>query len=178
MTHWKKLTNPDYLGSYAFEPGQEMTLTISRVIREKVIGADGKSDECIVCYFRENNVRPMILNSTNCKMITKLYRTPFIEEWAGKQITIRVEQVKAFGDVVDALRVKPVLPAKAPELKCTKCGQVLIGYGQMNARALADYTRKKFGDVLCAECAKKEADAKAEAEKPEEPAEEKTEENE
>lgn len=22
-THWKKLTNPDYLGAYAFDPGEE-----------------------------------------------------------------------------------------------------------------------------------------------------------
>ena len=172
MTHWKSLCNPDYLGAYAFQPGQEMTLTIGRVVKEMVVGADGKKEECIVCYWNENGVKPMILNVTNCKMISKLLKTSYIEEWAGKQITIHVQQVKAFGDVVDALRIKPVLPTKPPEFKCSKCGQTLIGVGNMNARALADYTRKKFGAVLCAECGKKEADAKAEADKTEEKTEE------
>lgn len=155
VTHFKKLMNPDYIGAYAFEPGEEKTVTIDYVRAESVIGADGKKEECIVAHFKEPNVKPMILNSTNCKMISKLYKTPYIEEWAGKQIILRVQQVKAFGDVVDALRVKPEIPAKAPEFKCTQCGKTLEGYGNMNARALADYTRKNYGAVLCAECAKK-----------------------
>ena len=159
MTHFKKLMNPDYLGSYAFEPGQEMTLTISKVQQESVVGADGKKEDCIVCHFREQ-VKPMILNATNCKMISRLYKTPYIENWAGKQITIRVEQVKAFGDVVDALRVKPVLPAKAPEFKCSECGSVLKPFGDLNPRGLADYTRQQYGKVLCAECARKAKEAK------------------
>lgn len=159
MTHWKKLSNPDYLGSYAFEKGQEMTLTIASVKEEAVTGADGKKEDCIVAHFREN-VKPMILNATNCKAITKLYKTPYIEEWTGKQIIVRVQQVKAFGDLVDALRIKPEIPTKAPEFKCGECGKVLQPFGGMNARGLADYTRQNYGKVLCAECAKKAKDAK------------------
>ena len=158
MTHWKKLANPDYLGSYAFEPGQEMTLTIASVKEEMVTGADGKKEDCIVAHFREN-VKPMILNRTNCKAISKLYKSPYIEDWAGKQIVIVVQQVKAFGDIVDALRVKPVLPAKAPEFKCQECGSVLKPFGTMNARALADYTRQNYGKVMCSDCAKKAKEA-------------------
>ena len=168
MTHWKKLSNPDYLGSYAFEKGQEMTLTIGSVREESVTGADGKKEDCIVAHFREN-VKPMILNATNCKAIAKLYKTPYIEEWVGKQIVVRVQQVKAFGDVVDALRIKPEIPTKVPEFKCADCQKVLQPFGNMNARGLADYTRQNYGKVLCAECAKKAKEAKdAEAEKPEE----------
>lgn len=25
LTHWKKLTNPDYLGAYALQPGEDLT---------------------------------------------------------------------------------------------------------------------------------------------------------
>lgn len=176
MTHFKKLMNPDYIGAYAFEPGEEKTLTIANVRSESVMGADGKKEDCIVCHFKEPGVKPMILNATNCKTIAKLYKTPYIENWAGKQIIVRVQQVRAFGDVVDALRIKPELPAAKPaEFKCSKCGHELIGVGQMNARALADYTRKKYGAVLCAACAKKEADAQAEAEQTEEKQEDKAE---
>ena len=54
--------------------------------------------------------KPMICNTTNAKAITKAHGTPYIEEWAGKSITIYVAKVKAFGDTVDALRVRPVAP--------------------------------------------------------------------
>lgn len=86
-THWKKLTNPNYLGAYSIENGQDLILTIKYVQEEKVICPDGKKDDCVVCHFSEN-VKPMILNATNMKTITKLYKTPYIEEWTGKKIQI------------------------------------------------------------------------------------------
>ena len=42
QTHWKKLTNPLYIGAYDFAPGEERTLTIKSVKREMVVGPDGK----------------------------------------------------------------------------------------------------------------------------------------
>ena len=35
-THWKKLTNPNYIGSYALLPGQEIILTIEKIQNEEV----------------------------------------------------------------------------------------------------------------------------------------------
>ena len=29
MPHWKRLINPDYLGAYSLEPGQDMIRTVS-----------------------------------------------------------------------------------------------------------------------------------------------------
>lgn len=116
-THWKKLSNPDYIGAYYLEPGQELILTIKEVRNEMVIGPDGKREECIVAHFNENGIKPMILNATNAKMITKLYKTPYIEDWAGKKIQVYVENVKAFGEVVEALRIRPKIPgADKPDL--------------------------------------------------------------
>jgi hypothetical protein len=116
LTHWKKLTNPNYIGAYSMPTdGSNITLTIAKVVREKVKGADGKEEECTICYFKEPS-KPMILNRTNCKVIEKLHNTPFIEKWAGKRIEITVKKVKAFGDVTDALRVVAKVPP-LPELK-------------------------------------------------------------
>lgn len=103
--HWKQLTNPDYIGAYDFQPGEERIVTIKEVKRQQVTGPDGKKEECTVCYFEEP-YKPMILNVTNCKMITKLCDTPYIEDWTGKSFKLVVAKVKAFGDVVDALRIK------------------------------------------------------------------------
>lgn len=115
-THWKKLVNPNYLGAYSLNPGQELILTIKKVVREKVIGAAGKKEECTVCYFVEN-VKPMIFNRLNQKTISKIHGTPYIEDWEGKQIQVYAEMVDAFGERVEALRVRPTMPNKIkPEL--------------------------------------------------------------
>lgn len=109
QTHWKKLTNPNYIGSWTLPPGKDLTVEIVSVSKEMVQGSDGKKDECIVATLKDQ--KPMILNSTNCKTISALFETPYIEEWKGKSITLYVQQVKAFGEVVDALRVRA---GKAP----------------------------------------------------------------
>lgn len=111
-THWKKLVNTDYIGAYSLQPKEEWILTIKEVKTEKVKGADGKEQECSVCFFTEPGVKPMILNRTNSKIITKVYQTPYIEDWPGKQIQIYADKVKAFGEVVDALKIRPFVPNK------------------------------------------------------------------
>jgi len=108
-THYKKLFNPDYLGAYSLDPGQELVLTIKKVESRKVKNADGREDDCMVAEFKEN-AKPMILNKTNAKTIAKVMQSPFIEDWTGKQIQVYADKVKAFGDVVEALRVRPFYP--------------------------------------------------------------------
>ena len=81
-----------------------------------VTGPDGKQEECIVAQLAGE--KPFILNKTNCKTIAKVHGSPYIEDWAGKKITLYVAKVKAFGDTVEALRVrteKPKLPILNPD---------------------------------------------------------------
>lgn len=155
MTHWKKLTNPDYLGAYSLEKGQDLILTISSVQQEMVTGPEGKKEQCLVCHWKENE-KPMILNVTNAKTIEKLLKTPYIEEWSGHKIQIGSERVKAFGEVVDALRVRQFMPSTAV-IRCELCGgEIKGGYG-MSAQQMADYTRDKYKKCLCSTCAAAEA---------------------
>lgn len=158
-THWKKLINPDYLGAYSLDPGKDMILTIRQVKKEMVTGADGKKEECIVCYWQEEQ-KPMILNVTNCKMIAKLLKTPYIERWAGHRIQIGAEVVSAFGEKVEALRVRKTLPEEA-KIACEVCGQFIQPAFNMSASQLAAYTKKKYGKPMCAECAKDQKEAES-----------------
>jgi hypothetical protein len=112
-THWKKQFNYDYLGAYSLPGGQDMTLTIKETKKEMVTGSNGQKEECFVCYFSDSN-KPMILNRTNCKTIENLY-SPYVEDWVGKKITLYAEKVKAFGEVTDALRVRPKVPVTKKE---------------------------------------------------------------
>ena len=169
--HWKKLTNPDYLGAYAFERGEEKVGTIRDVRQEMVPGADGKKELCTIVYFGEKDLKPLILNRTNAKMITKLYKTGFIDEWIGKQITMVVRDVRAFGETVEAVRIKNEIPARknAAPIKCEDCGKVIQAVGGYSADDIARINKGRYGRALCAECSKKLAETKPEESKPEEP---------
>lgn len=108
-THYKKLSNPNYIGSHdlfdEYGKAKDYTLTIKTVVKEMVKGMEGKEEELVVCYF-DGAKKPMILNKTNLKIISKKLDSPFIEDWKGKQVTLYVAKVKAFGEVVDALRIR------------------------------------------------------------------------
>ena len=157
LTHWKQLQDSPYLGAYSLQPGQEIILTIAKVGKEGVIGTHGKKEDCTVIHFAERGVKPMVLNATNAKTIEKkVAKTPYIEQWVGVKIQVYAEKVKAFGDVVDALRVRPFAPkVAAPVPNCSECQQpIQAAYGK-NAAQMAEYTKSKFGACLCAICAEK-----------------------
>lgn len=105
-THWKKYFNYDYLGTDSLPNGEDLILTIKKLVEEKVTGTGGKKEDCLVCYFQED-VKPMILNRTNSKAIQKIYKTPYIEEWVGLKIQLYAKSgIQAFGTVTDGLRIR------------------------------------------------------------------------
>jgi len=108
LTHWKKMTDPKYIGSYDFQPGQELKVTIEKIENVNIELFNGKKLEtknCILAHFKGAK-KPMILNKENMKVITKVAGSPYIEQWIGKEITLYVTKVAAFGSMVDAVRVK------------------------------------------------------------------------
>jgi hypothetical protein len=108
LTHWKKLTNPNYIGAHDFQPGQELTVTIESISQEMVKHFDGTKVEegaCTVAKLKGAK-KPLILNKTNCKIISRNLDTPYIEQWPGKTIILYVAKVRAFGETVEAIRVK------------------------------------------------------------------------
>jgi len=155
QTHWKKLHNPDYIGAYALEPGKTLIVTIKTVKNENVTGPDGKKEECMVMTFSDPpGTKPMIVNSTNAKTIEKLYNTPYIEEWAGRKIELYTDRIKAFGEVVDALRIKAKVPSdKKISTICGDCKKEITGFETMTAEQVAQRNLTKYGLPLCVECA-------------------------
>lgn len=108
-THWKRLINPDYIGAYWLPEGEDVTVVIDYVQREPVTGTGGKKEECTVAHLK--GAKPFILNNTNSKTIAKLYG-PYVEDWAGKRITLYATTTKMAGDVVECLRIRPQVAAK------------------------------------------------------------------
>ena len=153
QTHWKRLQNPDYLGVYAINQGEEPIVTIAKITREMITGENGKKEEETVAHFKEG-VKPLILNVTNQKAISKLFGTPYIEEWVGKRIQLYVKKEKAFGEVMDVLRVKPTKQAqeKPKNTICTDCNKPIPPHQGAPAEAIAQAYINKYGVPLCYEC--------------------------
>ena len=155
--------NPNYLGSWDLEelPRRELTLTIAQIKDESVVGNEGRESVCTVCYWQEQGYKPMILNVSNKKTIAKLYKTKDTEKLKGKAVVIGIEKVRAFGDVHDALRIRPRIPA-APKQgslpKCEQCGKDIEAYGSMTPAQVAEYRKTRYSKALCNECAKAAAE--------------------
>ena len=143
LTHWKKLRNPDYLGSWDLPNGQDIVLTIKSVQTKMVHDGNGGQSECMVMNFAER-VKPMIVNATNAKTIQKLAKTPFVEQWAGKQIQIGISKVKAFGEVHDALRVRQTAPQQQQSTPTIDPNEIAMAKVNIEAASTLDELRQIY----------------------------------
>lgn len=163
-THWKKVvSDPNFIGEGDFQEGEEKILTIDHVNdAETVTTAEGKSKKAVV-HWREKGNKPMILNVARSKNIEKVAGSGYFEDWPGTRVQLYIEHgIKAFGEVVSAVRVRPFKPRaqqKAPIPPCSSCGGTIIPAMGKTAEFLAAYTAKNYGVPLCAKCA---AERKAE----------------
>lgn len=173
-THWKRLENPNYIGVYAFDPGEKKIVTIKAIKREMVHDEKGGEQEKSIAYFVEN-IKPMVLNKINQKTIEKMYKTPYIEEWAGKQIQLFVKKEKTFGELADVLRISPYPPKQtqtAPPVlvPCADCKTNIVSVNGVPVETIVSGTQKSYGRPLCMACAnaakQKAAEQEIQAEKP------------
>lgn len=157
-THWKQLTNPNYIGAYSLESGKDLEVQILKVTKEMVKGEGGKQDECTIATLKDQ--KPMILNVTNCKTIAKLFETPYIEEWAGKKITLFKSITKLKGEDVECLRIrdkkpeqtKPILspsnPNWAKAIQAVKSGSYTIEQLKLKYEISEEIKEQILNEVL------------------------------
>jgi hypothetical protein len=133
-THFRKIKDPNYLGSWdLMDDAGNFTprvLTIESFKAEKSVDSRGQEANIAVLYFKES--KPMIVNHTNVKAIAKATGTPYIEDWNGKQIELKVVQVKAFGEIHDALRVSKTPVAVKTKPKTIGLEQFAKGLDKVN----------------------------------------------
>lgn len=141
-THWKRLVNPDYIGAYALNPGEDLTVTIKQVVREFVTQAGGKKEECSVAHLVGE--KPLILNATNSKTIAKLYG-PYIEDWAGQPITLYASMTNFGKEMVECLRIRSVQPERIVKKQTLSAERFANALAKVNAgqfdrnKLLSDY---------------------------------------
>ena len=115
-THWKKAFNKDYLGSHDLDEGKDLIATIDHMEVKEVTDTSGGKSNCNVAIFK-GKIKPMILNATNCKIVKKFSGSNYIEDWKNIPVQIYSREVKAFGELVEGLRIRENQPnIKKPEL--------------------------------------------------------------
>lgn len=115
-THYRKAFNSPYLSSADIvEP---TTLTVSHVLLE-LDRTKKTKDKFNTAYFVEKEIRkgeplkPMILNATNSKTMSKLAGTAFIDDWRNVRVTVYVDSNVKFGkDILEGLRINPNPPSR------------------------------------------------------------------
>lgn len=167
----------EYLGAEDVDDGVEPILTISGLWNGMVTLQRGKEKKDVLTFAEERvpgirQVRPLIVNSTNRKVLRKLYGDAKASTLVGKQIQLYIDHKvrdPQDGGYTDGIRVRPHKPRPAappPVPPCADCGQAITPAMGRDAAWLAAYTAKNYGAPLCAACAQKRkesADAGAEA---------------
>lgn len=174
-THWKNLTDTVYIGVGDFKQNEQKTLTIKKVVSEKIPPNNVRKD---VLYF-ENFDKPFVCNATNCKTITKLLKTPIIEHWVGKSIILYADMsVRSPGQRRDEIpdggvRVYQKLPEQKPTakaqpkqtakqtVKCAVCGEEIKPVEIGGKTYSVEQILKSTGDK-CYECWLRERKAQEE----------------
>lgn len=107
MPHWKSLTDRSFI--YAFDlGGRDVTVKISKVVAGELTAVGGRKSKKPLVYF-EGKEKPLALNATNAKTIAGLYSN-YTEKWVGKLITMYPTTAEMAGEVVEAIRIRPIVP--------------------------------------------------------------------
>ena len=112
MTHWKKFFDYRFISAEELD-GKEVILTIAGVTTDEVYSQSARAKEKKAALKFKETDKMVILNATNARAITTILGTPQVENWTGKRICLYPVAIQAFGQNVEAIRIKKV-PASAP----------------------------------------------------------------
>lgn len=112
FTSDKYLTSADLYDEKS-DAFREITVTIDRVVKVKLIGKNGKTDGRPGLYFKEQKSgKPLGLNAGNSAAVANVAGSTDMKRWPGVRITLFVEMaehVRGEG-IRPAIRVRPFRP--------------------------------------------------------------------
>jgi hypothetical protein len=89
--------------------GRDMAVTITDIEpRHALKTTSGKSEARPLVHFSDG-IKPLVLNKTNGKILRKLYGSE-VTAWLGKRVTLYSATVDAFGEQVEAIRIRAQVP--------------------------------------------------------------------
>jgi len=93
--------------------GREPAVTIKEVKYEPV----GQAKEMKAVVYFQNVRKGLVLNKTNANRITQIAGSGITEEWVGVQIKLFSTSVEYQGEPTEAIRIRPVNPARQNPLR-------------------------------------------------------------
>ena len=109
-THYRKVFKSDHLGSADLDEMIEEKRLLVFTIKEvkQMFGAQvaGKKIDANIAFFTEQ-IKPLVLNATNSKVMSRLTGSKFVEDWAGVTVELYIDaSVKMKGEAVGGVRVR------------------------------------------------------------------------
>jgi hypothetical protein len=93
--------------------GQRRVATIARVV-EETIGQGADAEDKLVVYFREDGIKPLILNRINAESVAELSGADDTDDWTGARIELYPSRTEFQGKRVPCIRIQaPAVPAAA-----------------------------------------------------------------
>jgi hypothetical protein len=117
-----RLLYPSAFLSSADLGGKDVTLTIRRVDVEELKTERGPEKKPVM-RFEETKAKAeatstkekgLVLPKVNAMTIASMYGNE-VDGWVGKRVTLYPTRVQAFGKEVDAIRIRPEVPAPAKQ---------------------------------------------------------------
>ena len=100
------LLNPSEYVAAIELAGRDVTVQIADIRVEDLVRTDGSSERKPVITFRgKSGDRKLVLNRTNLQSIARVHGTE-ARRWIGQKITLYPTTCRAFGQVVDCIRVR------------------------------------------------------------------------
>lgn len=115
-THWRTPDKTDFLGAADLEElipdGQKDLTAVIKCVEIKEVTVKGKTETCRVATFTSLNIKPMIINVTNGKILKKFAKgSKYVEDWVNIPVSIYVlDNIKVAKEYVEGLRFRPTQP--------------------------------------------------------------------
>jgi hypothetical protein len=119
-TNYRNVYKSDHLGVIDLEEMTESGKTLIFTIKEvkQLFGTKvaGKAIDANIAFFNEQ-IKPLVLNSTNAKVLKQFSKSTHIENWGGLRVELYIDAaVKMKGEVVGGVRIRPTQPKPMEEL--------------------------------------------------------------
>lgn len=154
LDSWEKVIDNNFISSEMIgTEGAEKVVTIKDIDMAECYDEQTKQKVKKRTVFFEE-CKPLVLNKTNAKTLKRLFspNSDNPADCVGHKITLKVEKVKAFGKMTDAIRIK-----EFSEEKCPECGGIIVPYAGRTVEEVKKMAQEHFGKVMCGKCMQNKA---------------------
>ena len=107
MSHFMKMFDGRFVGSWDLEGHDEVIVTIDDVIVVEIHNMETNKPENKPALSFVKGKKGLVLNKTNARAIAEIYGAD-TDKWKGKKIALYATTCRAFGKQVECVRIKRV----------------------------------------------------------------------